>query len=79
MMRVATSLVIVALLTAAATEARMNRQQEGNDSEDSSCIETFIELEESLVKQRSNNFIMLSFPATKSQGHAIKNQKEMLQ
>ena len=54
MMRVATSLVIVALLTVAATAARMNRQQEGNYSEDSSCIKTFIELEESLVKQRSN-------------------------
>ena len=54
MMRVATSLVIVALLSATATAARMNRQQEGNYSEDSSCIETFIDLEESLVKQRSN-------------------------
>ena len=50
MMRVATSLVIVALLTAAATAARMNRQQEGNYS----CIETFIDLEESLIKRNSN-------------------------
>ena len=54
MMRVATSLVIVALLTVVATAARMKEQQKGNDSENSSCIETFIDLEESLVKQRSN-------------------------
>ena len=53
-MRVATSLVIVALLSVVATAARMNRQQEGNYSENSGCIETFIDLEESLVKHRSN-------------------------
>ena len=50
MMRVATSLVIVTLLTAAPTAARMNRQQEGNRS----CIETFIDLEDSLVGRNSN-------------------------
>ena len=50
MMRVATSLVIVALLTAAGTAARMKSQH----SEDGSCIETFIDLEESLVKRKSN-------------------------
>ena len=50
MMRVATSLVIVALLTAAATAARMNRQQKGTDS----CIATFMDLKDSLAKQNSN-------------------------
>ena len=50
MMRVATSLVIVALLTAAATAARMNRQQKENDS----CIATFIDLKDSLTKRNSN-------------------------
>ena len=54
MMRVATSLVIVALLTVAATAAGVKGQQEGNDSEDSSCIETFIDLEESLRQRNSN-------------------------
>ena len=49
MMRVATALVIVALLSAAVTAASMKRHQE-----DSSCIETFIDLEESLVKRNSN-------------------------
>ena len=56
-MRVATSLVIVALLTVVATAARMNRQQKGNDSNysaDRICIETFMDLEESLVAHRSN-------------------------
>ena len=53
-MRVATSLVIVALLTVAATAARIKRQQKGNYSEDGSCIETFIDLEESLIRQGSN-------------------------
>ena len=50
MMRVATSLVIVALLTAAATATRMKGQQEGNDS----CIATFMDLKDSLAKQNSN-------------------------
>ena len=54
MMRVATSLVIVALLTAAVTAARMKRHQEGSNSEESNCIETFIDLEESLAKRMSN-------------------------
>ena len=54
MMRVATSVVIVALLTAAVTPARTKRQQEGSNSEDSSCIETFIDLEKSLIQQNSN-------------------------
>ena len=53
-MRVATSLVIVALLTVAAIAAGMKRQQEGIDSENSSCIETFTDLEESLTKWKSN-------------------------
>ena len=53
MMRAATALVIVALLTVAVTAARMKRHQEGN-SEDGSCIETFIDLKKSLVKQNSN-------------------------
>ena len=54
MMKVATSLVIVALFTAAGTAARMKRQQEGSNSEDGSCIETFIDLKKSLVKRKSN-------------------------
>ena len=53
-MRVATSLIIVALLTAAVTAARTKRQQEGSNSEESNCIETFIDLEESLIKRKSN-------------------------
>ena len=49
-MRVATSLVIVTLLTAAVTAASMKSQH----SEDGSCIETFIDLKKSLVKRNSN-------------------------
>ena len=54
MMKVATTLVIVALLSAAVTAARMKRHQEDSNSEESNCIGTFIDLEESLVKRNSN-------------------------
>ena len=54
MIRVATTLVIVALLTVAVTAARMKRHQEGSNSEESNCIETFIDLKKSLVKRNSN-------------------------
>ena len=54
MMKVATSIIIVALLTTAVTPARMKRQQEGSNSEESNCIETFIDLKKSLVKRNSN-------------------------
>ena len=56
MMRVATSVVIVTLLTATVTAARMKSQhsEDGSNSEESSCIETFIDLKKSLVKRKSN-------------------------
>ena len=53
-MKVATSFVIVALLSVAMTAARMKRQQKGSNSEESNCIETFIDVEESLAKRMSN-------------------------
>ena len=53
-MRVATPLVVVVLLSVAVTAARMKRQQEGSNSEERNCIETFIELEESLIQRKSN-------------------------
>ena len=43
------------LLTATVAAVRMeNYTQQGNYSEDHSCIKTFMELEEALIKQKSN-------------------------
>ena len=53
-MRAATALVIVALLSVAVTATRMKRHQEGSNSKEGSCIETFIDLKKSLVKRNSN-------------------------
>ena len=54
MMRVATTLVIVTLLTVAVTAARMKKQQKGSNSEESNCIATFMDLEESLIQRKLN-------------------------
>ena len=47
--------VILAMLTATVVAVRMeNYTQQGNYSEKYSCIETFMELEEALIQQKSN-------------------------